>query len=122
MEPKGDRPMWRTLLAFGFIYFVSGPAYLAIRVGVREVPQFLFAAMRALEFPQTGEPTEKVTEVAARIARFYKTALSANPQECLSALPSMLETRCRRARVDSFEERSIGELTRGRKSEGHGKK
>lgn len=114
--------MWRTLLAFGFIYFVRGPAYLAIRVGVREVPQFLFAAMRTLEFPQTGEPTEKVTEIAARIARLYKSALSANPQQRFSALPSMLETRRRRARVDSFEERSIGELTRERKSEGHGEK
>lgn len=62
------------------------------------------------------------TVAAARIARLYKSALSANPQQRLSALPSMLETRRRRARVDSFEERSIGELTRERKSEGHGEK
>lgn len=84
MEPKGNRPISRTLLAFGFIYFVGKSAYFAIRVGVREVPQFHFAAMQTLEFPQSGEPTERVTEVAARIARFYKAALLANPNNvCL---------------------------------------
>ncbi|HKS73381.1 MAG TPA: EamA family transporter [Terriglobales bacterium] len=39
-------PAWQTLLAFGIIYFVWGSTYLAIRVGVREVPPFLFAGMR----------------------------------------------------------------------------
>ena len=37
---------WKTLLAFAVIYFVWGSTFLAIRVGVREVPPFLFAAMR----------------------------------------------------------------------------
>jgi drug/metabolite transporter (DMT)-like permease len=37
---------WKTLLAFGFIYFVWGSTYLAIRVGVHEVPPLMFAAMR----------------------------------------------------------------------------
>jgi drug/metabolite transporter (DMT)-like permease len=37
---------WKTLLAFGIIYFVWGSTFLAIRVGVREVAPFLFAAMR----------------------------------------------------------------------------
>jgi len=37
---------WKTLLAFAIIYFVWGSTFLAIRVGVREVPPFLFAAMR----------------------------------------------------------------------------
>jgi drug/metabolite transporter (DMT)-like permease len=37
---------WKTLLAFGIIYFVWGSTFLAIRVGVQEVPPFLFAAMR----------------------------------------------------------------------------
>jgi len=37
---------WKTVLAFGVIYFVWGSTYLAIRVGVREVPPFLLAAMR----------------------------------------------------------------------------
>jgi len=35
-------------LAFAIIYFVWGSTYLAIRVGVREVPPFLLAAMRFL--------------------------------------------------------------------------
>src|ERR1700744_1016154 len=39
---------WKVLLAFGIIYFVWGSTFLAIRVGVREVPPFLFAGMRFL--------------------------------------------------------------------------
>src|SRR6201997_4310444 len=35
-----------TLLAFAIIYFVWGSTFLAIRVGVRELPPLLFAAMR----------------------------------------------------------------------------
>src|SRR5215472_11531287 len=46
MEPITHRPTWKTLLAFAIIYFVWGSTFLAIRVGVREVPPFLFAAMR----------------------------------------------------------------------------
>jgi drug/metabolite transporter (DMT)-like permease len=42
------RPAWKTLLAFAFIYFVWGSTFLAIRVGVHEVPPLLFAAMRFL--------------------------------------------------------------------------
>src|SRR5215469_4375939 len=37
---------WKTLLAFAIIYFIWGSTFLAIRVGVGEVPPFLFAAMR----------------------------------------------------------------------------
>ena len=48
MEPKDQRPTWKTLLAFAIIYFVWGSTFLAIRVGVREVPPFLLAAMRFL--------------------------------------------------------------------------
>ena len=36
----------RTLLAFAIIYFVWGSTFLAIRIGVHEVPPLLFAAMR----------------------------------------------------------------------------
>ena len=36
------------LLAFGIIYFVWGSTFLAIRIGVREVPPFLLAGMRFL--------------------------------------------------------------------------
>ncbi|HEV2521344.1 MAG TPA: EamA family transporter [Candidatus Acidoferrales bacterium] len=46
MESNNDRPAWKTLLAFAIIYFVWGSTYLAIRVGVREVPPFLLASMR----------------------------------------------------------------------------
>ena len=37
---------WKTLVAFGIIYFVWGSTYLAIRVGVHEVPPLLFGAIR----------------------------------------------------------------------------
>ena len=46
MATDAHRPAWKTLVAFGIIYFVWGSTFLAIRVGVREVPPFLFAAMR----------------------------------------------------------------------------
>src|SRR5439155_1033835 len=39
-------PSWQILLSFAIIYFVWGSTFLAIRVGVREVPPFLLAAMR----------------------------------------------------------------------------
>jgi drug/metabolite transporter (DMT)-like permease len=39
---------WKTLLAFAVIYFVWGSTYLAVRVGVREVPPFLLASLRFL--------------------------------------------------------------------------
>src|ERR1700679_23659 len=46
MEDTDHRPAWRTLLAFAIIYFVWGSTYLAVRVGVREVPPLILAAMR----------------------------------------------------------------------------
>jgi drug/metabolite transporter (DMT)-like permease len=48
MEAKTERPAWKTLSAFAIIYFVWGSTFLAIRVGVREVPPFLLAALRFL--------------------------------------------------------------------------
>jgi len=39
-------PAWKTLLAFAIIYLVWGSTFLAIRVGVQEVPPFLLAGMR----------------------------------------------------------------------------
>ena len=48
LEANTHRPTWKTLLAFAIIYFVWGSTFLAIRVGVREVPPFLLAAMRFL--------------------------------------------------------------------------
>ena len=37
---------WKILLAFAIIYFVWGSTFLAIRVGVREVPPLILAAVR----------------------------------------------------------------------------
>ena len=48
MESTSHRPKWKTLLAFGIIYFVWGSTFLAIRVGVQEVPPLLLAGMRFL--------------------------------------------------------------------------
>jgi drug/metabolite transporter (DMT)-like permease len=44
---ESTRPAtWKVLVAFAIIYFVWGSTFLAIRVGVREVPPLLLAAMR----------------------------------------------------------------------------
>jgi drug/metabolite transporter (DMT)-like permease len=47
-RPSPRNANWKTLLAFAIIYFVWGSTFLAIRVGVQEVPPFLLAAMRFL--------------------------------------------------------------------------
>jgi drug/metabolite transporter (DMT)-like permease len=43
-----SKSTWKTALAFSVIYFVWGSTFLAIRIGVREVPPFLLAALRFL--------------------------------------------------------------------------
>src|SRR6266581_8267755 len=44
---NSERPAsWKILAAFAIIYFVWGSTYLAIRVGVREMPPFLMAGLR----------------------------------------------------------------------------
>ena len=48
MEAAAHPRAWKTLLAFAIIYLVWGSTFLAIRVGVREVPPFLMAGMRFL--------------------------------------------------------------------------
>lgn len=48
MEATTKPQSWKVLLAFAIIYFVWGSTFLAIRVGVREVPPILFAGMRFL--------------------------------------------------------------------------
>jgi len=48
MEPDTHRPRWKTLPAFAIIYLVWGSTFLAIRIGVKELPPLLFAAMRFL--------------------------------------------------------------------------
>src|ERR1700686_2640071 len=48
MDAVSPPRAWKVLLAFAIIYFVWGSTFLAIRVGVREVPPFLLAGMRFL--------------------------------------------------------------------------
>jgi drug/metabolite transporter (DMT)-like permease len=48
METAARPPSWKIILAFSIIYFVWGSTFLAIRVGVREVPPFMLAAFRFL--------------------------------------------------------------------------
>jgi len=45
--PATARPAsWKIMLAFGIIYFVWGSTFLAIRIGVHEVPPLLLAGIR----------------------------------------------------------------------------
>jgi drug/metabolite transporter (DMT)-like permease len=46
MHANEQPARWKILLAFAIIYFVWGSTFLAIRVGVHEVPPFLLASMR----------------------------------------------------------------------------
>jgi drug/metabolite transporter (DMT)-like permease len=46
METATRPATWKVLLAFAVIYFVWGSTFLAIRIGVREVPPLLLAGMR----------------------------------------------------------------------------
>lgn len=46
METSVYRRSWKTWLAFAIIYFVWGSTFLAIRIGVREMPPLAMAAMR----------------------------------------------------------------------------
>ena len=48
MDAASKPRAWKVLLAFAIIYFVWGSTFLAIRVGVREVPPLLYAGMRFL--------------------------------------------------------------------------
>jgi drug/metabolite transporter (DMT)-like permease len=48
MAMEAKTQSWKTLLAFAIIYFVWGSTFLAIRVGVNEVPPLILAAMRFL--------------------------------------------------------------------------
>ena len=46
MDDTAQASRWKTVAAFAVIYLVWGSTFLAIRVGVREVPPFLLAGMR----------------------------------------------------------------------------
>ena len=62
------------MLAFGIIYFVWGSTYLAIRVGVREVPPFLLAGMRFLVAGLVLYAWARATGVPAPTAREWRGA------------------------------------------------
>jgi drug/metabolite transporter (DMT)-like permease len=46
MDGTAQASRWKTVAAFAVIYLVWGSTFLAIRIGVREVPPFLLAGMR----------------------------------------------------------------------------
>ena len=48
MESAIKPARWKLLFAFAIIYFVWGSTFFAIRVGVSQLPPFLFCAMRFL--------------------------------------------------------------------------
>lgn len=48
MESAIKPARWKILLAFAIIYFVWGSTFFAIRIGVSQLPPFLFCAMRFL--------------------------------------------------------------------------
>ena len=48
MEGDARPALWKVLAAFGVIYFVWGSTFLAIRIGVQEIPPLLMAGLRFL--------------------------------------------------------------------------
>jgi drug/metabolite transporter (DMT)-like permease len=48
MESTTRPARWKVLVSFAIIYLVWGSTFLAIRIGVKEVPPFLLAGMRFL--------------------------------------------------------------------------
>src|SRR6202162_5088526 len=68
----------KVLLAFAIIYLVWGSTFLAIRIGVREVPPFLLAGMRffvagivlygGMRFRGTPSPTAREWSAASFLA------------------------------------------------------
>jgi drug/metabolite transporter (DMT)-like permease len=78
MDDTTRPPTWKVLLAFSIVYFVWGSTFLAIRVGVREVPPFLLAGMRFclagaalyawMRAKGTASPTRREWSAAALVA------------------------------------------------------
>jgi drug/metabolite transporter (DMT)-like permease len=78
MQTVSPPRAWKVLLAFAIIYFVWGSTFLAIRVGVREVPPFLLAGMRFfvagivlygwIRFRGTPSPTAQEWRAASFLA------------------------------------------------------
>lgn len=65
---------WKLLLAFGIVYFVWGSTFLAIRIGVQEVPPFLLAGMRFVLAGGILYSWMRVTGTASPSFREWKSA------------------------------------------------
>src|SRR5262245_45337064 len=48
MTPTPTPARWKSVAAFATIYLIWGSTFLAIRIGVQEIPPFLCAALRFL--------------------------------------------------------------------------
>ena len=68
-------PGWRRLLAYATIYLVWGSTFLAIRIGVHEVPPFLLAAIRFLLAGGAMVAWLLARGVAAPTAREWRSAI-----------------------------------------------
>ena len=66
--------IWQTLLAFATIYLVWGSTFLAIRIGVHEVPPFLLAALRFLLAGGVMVAFMRARGVAPPTAREWRSA------------------------------------------------
>jgi len=75
MESTARPRAWKVLLAFAIIYFVWGSTFLAIRVGVREVPPFLLAAVRFLVAGGVLYAWARARGVPAPTAREWRGAM-----------------------------------------------
>jgi len=47
-SPEADPALWKLILAFGSVYLIWGPTYLAIRYAIETLPPFSMAAVRFL--------------------------------------------------------------------------
>jgi drug/metabolite transporter (DMT)-like permease len=79
---------WKILLAFAIIYFVWGSTYLAIRVGVREMPPFLMAGLRFTAAGLALYAWMRITGVASPSGREWRSAM------ILGALMFLIDYAC----------------------------
>ena len=81
MEGTFHRPAWKTLLAFAIIYFVWGSTFLAIRVGVREVPPLLFASMPALHYEAPQRQLAMYARALQLLSEYFSPATAPASKE-----------------------------------------
>ncbi|HEY8670670.1 MAG TPA: EamA family transporter, partial [Terriglobales bacterium] len=89
MTASTERPAtWKILLAFAIIYFVWGSTYLAIRVGVREMPPFLMAGLRFTAAGLALYAWMRISGVASPSGREWRSAM------VLGALMFLIDYAC----------------------------